>query len=198
MSPKPADPKVRMALLESAAELIAAEGGSKLSLRKLAQRVGTSTMAVYTHFGGMDELRREVRREGFDRLRQHLSAVPRTDDPVADIGQLGAAYYVNAVTNPNLYRAMFMEGPVDNDDTPVGLDTFMQLVDAVQRCIDAGRFATGDAYAMAQQLWAISHGVVTLQLAHLLEPEVAQDCLRAGAENLMRAFEPAQERVKRR
>ena len=191
MSPKPADPKVRMALLETAAELIAAEGAANLSLRKLANAVGTSTMAVYTHFGGMDELRREVRREGFNRLRDHLSAVPRTDDPIADIGRLGTAYYVNAVTNPNLYRAMFMEGPVSDDDTDLGMDTFMQLVEAVQRCIDVGAFAPGDAFAMAQQLWAVSHGVVALQLAHLMEPEVARDCLRAAAGSLISVFETA-------
>jgi AcrR family transcriptional regulator len=188
MSPKPADPNVRMALVETAADLIAAEGPSQLSLRKLASAVGTSTMAVYTHFGGMDELRREVRREGFVRLREHMSAVPLTDDPVADIGQLGTAYYVNAVTNPNLYRAMFMEGPVGEADADVGLDTFVQLVEAVQRAIDARRFADGGATAMAQQLWALSHGTVTLQLAHLLEPEAAQDCLRAAAEGLFRAW----------
>jgi AcrR family transcriptional regulator len=198
MSPKTADPKMRMALLETAAELIAAEGPSQLSLRKLAQAVGTSTMAVYTHFGGMDELRREVRREGFNRLRDHLSAVAQTDDPVADIGQLGAAYYVNAVTNPNLYRAMFMEPPVGPDDGDTGIDTFEILVAAVQRCIDAGRFAPGDAFAMAQQMWALSHGVVALQLAQLLEPLVAQETLRAGAANLKRSFEPAPRQRSRR
>ena len=198
MSPKPADPKVRMALVETAAELIAADGASQLTLRRLAQAVGTSTMAIYTHFGGMDELRQEVRREGFNRLREHLTAVPRTDDPVADIGQLGAAYYINAVTNPNLYRAMFMEGPVSDVDTDLGLDTFLQLVDTVQRGIDAGRFTDGDAYAMAQQLWSVSHGVITLQLAHLLEPQVAQECLRAASNNLLRAFADAPQPVTRR
>ena len=197
MSPKPADPKVRMALLETAAELIAADGAASLSLRKLANAVGTSTMAVYTHFGGMDELRREVRREGFNRLRDHLSAVPRTDDPVGDIGRLGTAYYVNAVTNPHLYRAMFMEGPVGDDDAPVGVDTFMQLVEAVQRCIDDGVFGPGDAFAMAQQLWAVSHGVVALQLAHLLEPQVAIECLRGAAGNIIRAFEATGPSVRR-
>src|SRR5688572_6299691 len=109
MSPKPADPAVRVALIEAAARLIAAEGPARLTLRRLAHEVGTSTMAVYTHFGGMDEVRREVRREGFARLGAHLSGTPTTDDPVADLGLLGVAYYVNAVTNPNLYRAMFME-----------------------------------------------------------------------------------------
>ena len=188
MSPKPADPAVRVALIETAARLIATEGQAGLTLRRLADEVGTSTMAVYTHFGGMDELRREVRREGFARLGEHLSHAATTDDPVADMGFLGAAYYVNAITNPNLYRAMFMEGPVDDADANVGLDTFAQLVTGVQRCIDAGRFDPGDPVEMATQLWALAHGVVTLQLAHLLPAEQAQECLRAGGNNLFHAF----------
>lgn len=189
MSPKLADPATRVALIEVAAELIATEGPAHLTLRRVAREVGTSTMAVYTHFGGMDELRREVRREGFARLGAHLSGAAVTDDPLADIGLLGAAYYLNAVENPNLYRAMFMEGPVGEIDADVGLETFAQLVVGVQRCLDAGRFtAGGEAVDIATQLWALSHGVVTLQLAHLLTPEVAQDCLRDGANNLFRSY----------
>ena len=188
MSPKPADPRIRVALIEGAARLIATEGPTGLTLRRLANEVGTSTMAVYTHFGGMDELRREVRREGFARLGERLAAVPSTEDPVADLGLLGAAYYVSAMDNSNLYRAMFMEGPVDDVDAVVGLDTFDQLIVGVQRCIDAGRFHSGDALVMATQLWALAHGVVTLELANMLTPEQAQDCLRAGGNNLFRAF----------
>jgi len=190
MSPKPADPKVRMALIETAAELIAAEGPAHLSLRKLARAVGTSTMAVYTHFGGMDELRREVRREGFARLYRRVAAVPRTDDPVADLVLVGQAYYVNAVTNPNLYRAMFMEGPIGPDDAGIGRDAFDQLVEAVQRCVDAGRFA-GDATEMALQIWSTAHGVVALELAHMLGPDVARSTLQAAGANLVRSFAAA-------
>jgi len=143
---------------------------------------------VYTHFGGMDELRHEVRREGFARLGEQMSSVGTTDDPVADLGQLGVAYYLNAVTNPNLYRAMFMEEPVDETDAGIGLDTFEQLVTGVQRAIDAGRFRAGDAVVMATQMWALAHGVVTLQLAHLLDPERAQECMAAGGNNLFESF----------
>ena len=59
---------LRPALIEAAARLIATEGASGLTLRRVADAVGTSTMAIYTHFGGMPELRRAVRREGFARL----------------------------------------------------------------------------------------------------------------------------------
>ena len=76
MSPKRADGAVRTAFIETAAQLIATEGSSGLTLRRVADQVGTSTMAVYTHFGGMDELRQEVRREGFGRLAEHLKDEP--------------------------------------------------------------------------------------------------------------------------
>jgi AcrR family transcriptional regulator len=188
MSPRAADPGVRMALLETAARIIATEGLGKLTLRRLAHEVGASTMAIYTHFGGMTELRREIRREGFARLGAREAAVAITGDPVADLWALGAAYYSNAIENPNLYQAMFMDGPVDEADAGVGLETFDQLVTAVQRCIDAGRFDPADPVGLATQLWALVHGLVTLELARLLPPDRVLACLDAGAHNLMTAF----------
>ena len=103
--PRPADPAVRVALLEVAAELLARR--EPVTARSLADRVGTSTTALYTHFGGMPGLWRAVRHEGFVRLGRRLAAVPRTDDPVRDLAALGAAYLDSARADPFLYRAMF-------------------------------------------------------------------------------------------
>ena len=188
MSPRRADETVRAALVEAAARLIATEGSRALTLRRVAHEVGTSTMAVYTHFGGMDELRREVRREGFDRFRQYLSLVEDTDDPVADLALQGAAYYLNGTTNPNLYRAMFMEGPMDESDAAVGIDTFERLVDGVRRCIAAGRFDPAEPVGLANQLWALSHGVVTLELAHMFSAEQAVAAMAGGGQALFVAY----------
>jgi AcrR family transcriptional regulator len=188
MSPRTADPGIRLALLENAARIIATEGLGRLTLRRLAHEVGTSTMAIYTHFGGMTELRREIRREGFARLRARQAAVAATRDPVADLWSLGLAYYGNAIENPNLYQAMFMEGPVDDADAGAGLETFDQLVTAVRRCIDTSRFDPADPVGLATQLWALVHGLVTLELARLLPADRALPCLEAGARNLMAAF----------
>jgi Tetracyclin repressor-like, C-terminal domain len=58
----------------------------------------------------------------------------------------------------------------------------------VQRCIDAGRFDPADPVRLATQLWALVHGLVTLQLARLLPADRAFPCLAAGARNLMTAF----------
>ena len=171
MSPKAADPAVRTSLIDAAARLLA-EGPQALTTRRLTTEVGTSTMAVYTYFSGMDELRHAVRVEGFDRLAGYLAQVaPDLDDPMVELRQLGAAYLTNAFVNPHLYRFMFMEKPIDEDPT-VGLSTFERLVEGVARCVDAGLFQ-GDAWDLARQLWAGVHGVVTLTLAGFLTRDEA-------------------------
>jgi len=186
-----ADPAVRAELVETAARLVATEGRAGLTLRRLAREVGTTTMAIYTHFGGMDELRREVRREGFARLRTHIEAVKLTRDPVADLASLGVAYYLSATASPNLYRAMFLDGPIDDTDFDTGLDTFMHLVRGVERCMTAGRLPDAepeDPAELAVELWALNHGLVSLLLAHLLSAEQALGRLETSTSSLFLAW----------
>jgi AcrR family transcriptional regulator len=188
MSPKVADPEIRSALIEAAARLLASEGPSALSTRRLAAEVGTSTMAVYTHFGGMDELHRAVRREGFERLMGYLDSVPRTRDPVADLCALGWAYCFNAIANPHLYRAIFLEAPIDDAEGAIGRPTFEQLITTVTRCIQAGRFRRADPESLAIQLWTAAHGMICAVLAHALSIEQIIEHFSAMARNLYVGF----------
>lgn len=188
MSPKTADPKVRQALIEAAAKLLA-EGGTKaLTIRRLAGEVGTSTMAIYTHFGGMEELRGAVRREGFERLEERLSSVPRTKDPVADLSALGWAYCINAFTNPHLYRAIFLEAPGDEHELAIGRPPFEQMTEAIRRCIEDRRFEQANPEALATQLWSAAHGMSCAVLARLLSIEVIEQELPALCKKLYVGF----------
>ena len=166
MSPRVADPAIAEALVEVGARLIAHR--EPFSARRLAAEVGTSTSAVYTHFGGMEELRSAVRKVGFERLAQFLRRCDVSDDPVADLVKQGWSYCHNARVNADMYRAMFMEEHGEND-AEVGLYTFEMLVEGVQRCIDAGRFHDQGAHEMATRLWATTHGAVSLFLAGMFE-----------------------------
>ena len=188
---------LRSALIEAAAQLIATEGAAGLTLRGVADAVGTSTMAIYTHFGGMPELRRAVRREGFARLAEHLAEVRETEDAVADLALLGRAYYDNALSNPHLYRVMFMEQPLDEADAAARTETYEVLVAAMQRCIEDGRFAPADAADLATQFWALGHGVVSLQLARMLSGEEALRSLAGAIVNLFIAFGDEPQRARR-
>jgi AcrR family transcriptional regulator len=176
--PRPADPAVRERLLDAAAGMLVRQ--EPLSLRRLAADVGTSTMAVYTHFGGMDELMREVRREGFQRLAEHLADVHSTSDPIADLAALGWAYCLNAVENPTLYRAMFFETTADLTEASFGASTFLPVVDAVERAIAKGRITATTPWDPAVQLWMLAHGAVSLALGGMLTVEDLVHHLEGG------------------
>jgi AcrR family transcriptional regulator len=165
VSPKALDPQVRTALIEAAARLVAEEGPDSLTTRRLASEVGTSTMAVYTYFNGMSELRHAILEEGFSRFAELLDQVPIGDDPVTELIELGGAYFINAITNPHLYRFIFSEK--SKEDSEVGMETFERLVAGVGRAVGAGRIE-GDPLSVARQMWAMAHGVVTLHLSDLL------------------------------
>jgi hypothetical protein len=64
-------------------------------------------MAVYTYFGSMNGIVREIARDGFERLQHLFRLVEQTDDPVADMAMLGRVYRYNAITNGHVFEVMF-------------------------------------------------------------------------------------------
>lgn len=184
VSPRQADPEVSANLILTAARILQEEGPSALSTRRLAAAVGASTTAVYTHFGGMDDLVRAMVHEGFRRLNDRMAEVARTDDPVADVATLGYAYRANAMEHQYLYSVMFGGASLggfalSDDERQHGRYTLEALIGAVTRCMKAGRFRTDDPTRVAHQMWIGVHGLVTLELGgYLIEPYGAETCFR--------------------
>lgn len=174
---------VRDEMLHAAVGLLDEHGPDALQTRRVAGAAGTSTMALYTHFGGMRGLIAGVTEEG---LRQFDAAltVPETDDPVADLFAVGAAYRRYAIERPHMYRLMFGSTSAHGINAPAGnvltltvaeiergYPSFAHVVRAVLRCVLAERIGTGAAdddaavVAIAAQFWASIHGFVMLELA---------------------------------
>jgi AcrR family transcriptional regulator len=191
VSPRRTDPAARPALVDLAARMLAEEGPQALSTRRIAAAAGTSTMAVYTHFGGMQELVRSMVHEGFARLHRRMTGVRQTADPVADVVTLGRAYRGNALANPHLYAVMLGGSSLGGfslteEDRQHGRYTLALLVDAVARCMAAGRYRPGDPELVAHQLWSALHGLVTLELGgYLVAPYDAEQCVEAQLRDLM-------------
>jgi AcrR family transcriptional regulator len=170
---------VRERLIEGGIRLLERDGVQSLSVRNLAAEVGTSTMAVYTHFGGMNGVIDAVAHEAFARFAQALTDVPETEDPVADFFVMGAAYRAFALANPQRYQLIFgASAPASvatsrTDVTSAGNATdrtesaasFEALLNTVRRMIAAGRIRDDGALNIAGRLWSLSHGEVMLELA---------------------------------
>lgn len=211
---------VRSDLLHAAVGLLNDDGPDALQTRKVATAAGTSTMAVYTHFGGMRELIAAVAEEG---LRQFDAAltVPQTEDPVADLMAVGGAYRRYAIERPHMYRLMFGSTSAHGIRAPAGNvltltlaeieqhePSFAHVVRAVHRSMHAGRItkcsADDDAsvVATAAQFWALIHGFVMLELAgYYGDPSVSgaalMPVLAAMTENLLIALGDTPEQVHR-
>ncbi len=178
-------------MIDIAAQLLAEEGPRALSTRRIATEADTSTMAVYTHFGGMSGLVREIVHEGFARLQGHFSQVKETDDPVADLGVYGRAYRGNARGNSHLYAAMFggesLSGfELTEEDRQHGRYVLAGIAGCVSRCIEGGRFRPSDPGMIAHHMWFAMHGLVNLDLGnYLVEPWTADACFETQLVALM-------------
>lgn len=170
---RPPSPDARRRLLERAARMLAAR--EPISLRALVDGTGMSTMAVYTQFGGMPGLWQAVRQEGFQRLASRLADVTPTEDPVADLAALGAAYLAHAAAEPDLYRVMF-DASADLEDPAVADASFGALVAAATRARESGRLAADVAPdGVALRIWAAGHGLALLVIGGVLLPEQLDD-----------------------
>jgi AcrR family transcriptional regulator len=190
-------PDVRRRLIEVAADLLSEEGPSALSARRLAREAETSTMAVYTHFGGMPALVRAVVAEGFARLYARVAEVEPSDDPLADLVASSVAYRAYALADPHLYLVMFGSASLGRyrlteAELEVGLAAFGQLVSVVDRVMQAGVIRRADPASVAGQFWAALHGYVMIELSglsHVVEdPE--GEILQPLLANLLAALAP--------
>lgn len=170
---------MRDRLVDAGVRLMERDGVATLSARSVAAEAGTSTMALYTHFGGMAGLLDAIAVEAFVRFTQALTEVRQTDDPVADFMTMGVAYRHFALANPQRYQAMFgASSPASlarfrTDITVTGNATnraewgrsFEALHAAVHRMMAAGRIRSDDELTVAGRLWSVTHGAVMLELA---------------------------------
>jgi AcrR family transcriptional regulator len=170
--------EVRGELVEAGMRVLERDGLGALSARKLAAETGTSTMAVYTHFGGMTGLIDAIASEAFARFTQALTDFPETDDPVADFLVMGVHYREFALANPQRYQMMFgtsadslnrfhadltVTGTAsERDEFAVSFDA---LLTVVRRMITSGRIRDDGDSAIAGRLWSLCHGEVLLEIA---------------------------------
>lgn len=165
------DATLRATLLDEAAAAIATHGVDSLSLRSVATAAQTSTSAIYSLFGDKAALVEAVAAQAEVSFRTSQEAASTSNDPLADLRALGRAYRAWAHAHPSLYAVMFA-GRVPNasgDHQDCGSaptePSIAPLVAAVSRAHTAGLIGGGDPETITVGIWAMIHGLVSLELA---------------------------------
>ncbi len=167
---------LKEALIEAAQRFIAERGIGGFTLADAAKLVGVTPAALYRHFRGREALVAEVAFRGFDELAKRLGRALQSEGTALErFTRMGEAYLAFAEQEPGFYTAMFSAKPLEGEDcgpwgkkAPDGSQransAFDYLVEALSKTFPGG-FQDVDVRFIAIEVWALSHGIATLDAA---------------------------------
>jgi AcrR family transcriptional regulator len=181
-------------VLQAAGDLLALEGAGALTMRRIADHIGSSTTVLYNVFDGKHGIIDAMVREGHDALRARLEAIPESGDSFTRLAASATAYRDAALADPSRYQLMFGNAIPGYQPSESARDaaraSFEALADLVRDCIDAGVLRKdADAQFVAELLIAAAHGAVSLELSgHFEDPARAQERFQALSAAAVRPF----------
>jgi len=199
--PREHDEQTRAALRAAAERLVAEGGPAALSVRAVADAAGTSTRAVYSLFGSKEGLLVDaLAQEAFVFLFTEIGKLVETDDPVADLVDVGAVAFRRLVLeHPALYRIAFQRVVPELDGGPELVATrqkaWDQLVAKVTRLEEAGLLGQKPVTEAAVEFIAMLEGLGNAELRgavlRLLPEGSEEQAWRNGLTTLVRGFAAA-------
>jgi AcrR family transcriptional regulator len=165
--PREHDDGVRLALLAAAERLVERDGAEALSVRAVADIVGTTTRAIYSVFGSKAGLLEALAARLFELLSEAIDAVELTDDPVADLVAASLqGFRRTALEHAALYNLVFLRVVPDlalgAHFEEVAGRAFGRLELLVGRLVPAGSAA--EIRAAAHAVHALTEGLATMEL----------------------------------
>ncbi len=174
-NPRGQGDRLRDDLIEAALGLMAETGDPEdISIRAVAKAAGVTPTAAYRHFADRDSLIAAACEANFLQFSTRLAEwFADEDDPFERLVCAGRGYLAFATGDPGRYRVLF-SNPITQSlkkeywpEVPAGDTAFVQLIELVQGCLDAGaQTRTDDATYLAFQVWTWIHGIVDLRITH--------------------------------
>jgi AcrR family transcriptional regulator len=190
--PREHDQHTAAALLAAAERSIADGGSEALSVRGIANAVGTTTRAVYSLFGSKDGLVAALGEQAFEFLRAGLESLPLTEDPAADLVETGLVFRRLAMERPALYSIGIQRDVSDLPPWQSVCDAadaaFAVLAQRVERLEDAGLLRDQTVDEATLQFHALCEGLATVERRGLRAPFDAERLWRTGLSALIAGF----------
>lgn len=163
----------------AARRLLDREGAGAVSMRRVAQAVGITPMAIYRHYPDQATLLNSLAEEGFRDLSASLKGKRYTGDIESRLCKMADTYLEHALANPRLFELMFLKprkgarrfpGDFRVGSSPTG----NLLAQLVQAGMHSGELRKDDFWEIAFELDALSHGLVMLYLGGRIDATPAQ------------------------
>jgi AcrR family transcriptional regulator len=186
--PKEHDERTAHALLEAAEALVQTGGADAVSVRRVADEVGTSTRAVYSLFGSKEGLLAALGTRAWELVGEGLDQLPITNDPAQDLVKFGAVIFRDfAINHPSMFRIAVQRtvGPRELDEAfrPTRIQALRGLRGRVERLAQAGLLNGRSVRDVIRQFHALCEGLAALELRGVIPQQegarVWQDALSA-------------------
>ena len=167
--PREHDDGTREALLEAAERIVETAGPSALSVRGVADAIGTTTRAVYSVFGSKEGLLNALAQRSFVLLRDAISVLPETSDPAQDLIEAAVKVFrPMAIEHPSMFALAFLRAApdleLDHDTRAAARAGLLLLRQRVQRLADAGYLGGRDVTMATAQFNALCQGMASTEL----------------------------------
>lgn len=165
--------EIREMALAAAEKIIAEEGFSSLSTRRLAAAIGYTVGTLYLVFRNLDDLVVQINERTLDELYRSLKkSLSRCQEPEACIPALGHAYIQFATENTHRWNLVFEYGIPKDDETlqkpQARVSQIFELVETSLQPLAKGQSKKQIAQA-ARALWGGVHGICVLSLSNSLD-----------------------------
>ena len=194
--PREHDEQTREALRAAAERLFQERGISGVSVRAVAEHVGTTTRAVYSLFGSQERLLVDaLGQRAYEVLTDAVLAHPETTDPAADLVAMSVdVFRAMVLEHPALYRFTFQRVVPDFEPGPELLAERQRALEAltakVARLEQAGLLRRGTSLEYASAAYqALCEGMANLEMRgaimRLLPEEAEEETWRVAMTALL-------------
>ena len=177
--------RFRNSVAEAAFEMVAEEGVSSLTLRRLAKRLGCSYAKPYSYYRDKEQLVDAVRGRAFDRLAEYVTEA-------AASGALTAETYLRfAFENREAFRIMFeLRQDYTSPETREAEARAWEICARPFHAAVAAGELEGDPELIAHVVWCALHGLASLELANQLHLGKTVEEVAAGLGTVFDGFRP--------
>ena len=154
-------------IASEALKILEEEGENAVSMRRVAQAVGITPMAIYHHFPNREALLHFVVDQEFGTFLGYIEASPRRGSIESRLLGCMDSYIDYAFDRPRIFDYVFSQ-PRPNarrypDDFRARRSpTLNPIADLVAQAMESGYLKSDDVWEIALELWAHTHGYVTL------------------------------------
>jgi AcrR family transcriptional regulator len=153
----------------AARHLLDKEGAEAVTMRRVADAVGITPMAIYRHYRYRDSLLNALADGGFEELATRLARKRFSGCVEQRLARMSEIYLEHATKNPRLFELMFLK-PREGArryprDFKAGLSpTANLMVEVLKEGMQSGSFRKDDPWEVAFEIGALSHGLIMLYL----------------------------------